>query len=193
VRGSMLSLAAIVFTWSADAADLSGYSVVPISYGVTNTDWTSDGVNDVIVLGRRENFNAHGFDVATLYVVGAPHQGAKPILNLVPVLGQAKERFELLVSGGADCVLHDFRLLQGKKPNDVLLILADRELGESYAADADVTFETYALKVNEESVAGAPLYGFEKLSSSKAKKRVCDVEEAFKAEFGLADYRSREE
>jgi carbapenem resistance CarG-like protein len=184
-------LAVLGAAMTAGAAELSGYSVVKIPYGVTNADWTGDGGNDVSVLGRRENFNAHGFDVLTLYVSGSLSEGAEPVLNLVPLFDGEKERFEVTVAGGADCVLHDFRLLRGQKANDVLLVLADREPGESFAAEAEVKFATYALRVNQAHDVGRPLVYFEKTGTSVAKKHYCDVEEAFTSELGLADYRAR--
>ncbi len=164
---------------------------VKFSYGITKIDLTGQGQNAMLVLGRRENFNAHGFDVLTIYVVARALPTDRSIWHLVPVFRDEKERLELTASGGADCLLHDFRLLKTPTKDGVRLIVAARELGQSYAEENNVTFEYYVLKKNSEGIAGRPLYYFEKSGSSKAKRKYCDVTAAFKEEFGLNEYMSR--
>jgi len=164
---------------------------VQFANGVTNTDWSSDGQSDAIMLGYRPNFNAHGFNVATFYIFGES-DGNNSKWNIVPLIEDDGEKFELFKSGGADCVLHDFRLLKGSKPNDAMLIVADRELTQSYADSDTVTFSVYSLKVNLDGLPGSPMYYFTKDSEIRAQQKYCDVGEAFKQELGLDSY-SREE
>ncbi len=43
----------------------------------------------------------------------------------------------------------------------------------------------------QEDEMGNPLYCFERIKTFKSGQKYCDVEEAFKMELGLGDYRSK--
>jgi hypothetical protein len=163
-------------------------SVVQLSDGVTHADISGDGQKGMIVKARRENFNAHGFDVISFYIQSPLTDGGTSVWNIVPVFTGNKEMFEVTVSGGADCVLHDFRLVKSEPGNGVRLIIANREIRESYFEESSVTFEYYTLNKNNEGEVGVPRYYFEKTSTSKAKGKYCDVGEAFMKELGLSGY-----
>jgi hypothetical protein len=51
----------------AAAFDLHGYSVVKLHRGINPVDVGVNGQSATVVIGRRENFNAHGFEVVTFY------------------------------------------------------------------------------------------------------------------------------
>lgn len=110
-------------------------------------------------------FNAHGFGVGIFYLK-AP-KGAIPtgfrnddVLGLATVWDDVKgsnEALTVTTSGGADCVLHDFRLLISSQHKPSLLVLADREMGETFVDEERVTFKTYTLTQNIEKMFGPQL------------------------------------
>jgi hypothetical protein len=148
----------------------------------------NNGINEFVlgdhkmmaVRSWRDNGNAHGFDVVSFYETGEQ-------LNLVPLFssGNDKEKYQLTVSGGADCVLHDFRLLKaaGKKPAQ--LIIADRDLSESYLEDNTVHFTYYDLVEGDRGAVGAPPLSFVATKNSVARHKFCDVNDAFDKELRL--------
>ena len=69
--------------------------------------------------------------------------------------------------------------------------MADRETGETFVDEARVTFKTYTLKQNIETVPGPPTVYFDLTDERVAKRKYCDVEKAFHDELGLGDYRTR--
>lgn len=157
-------------------------SVFPVPYGLSHVPLTHDGVRALLVRARLDNVNAHGFDVLSIYALVNGSAKRSPFL-LVSVWDQDKERLELTAGGGADCLLHGFRLLGGPG-RDLQLVLAQRDFGRSYADEGDVTFTRYVLKHNT-SEPGRPDYYFQSDRSFKAKHKYCDVNEAFSRELGL--------
>lgn len=154
-----------------------------LSNGENRLDFTGDGKPDLVMIAHRANFNAHGFDVVTFYTQDAdPVEGGS--WTIVPLFVGTDESQHVTVGGGADCLLHDFRLFQG------MLIVADREVGDSFADPAKVTFTYYELRRNSGGEIGWPLYRFEKVRSQPAAKPYCDVEDAFKNELNIPRYRS---
>lgn len=168
---------------AASSSGLDGYSPVLINNGPNTLHLAG---HDVLAFRAwRENYNAHGFDLVTLYMKGdgASADGA---WNLLPVFGSAgdalKERYELTVSGGADCVLNDFRLLRSPDGKSAELIVAHRDMGESFADPAAVHFDYYTLAKNEDGTVGYPAFYFTFQKRSAAKASYCDVNEAFDKE-----------
>jgi len=49
-------------------AEMVSSSVVKFGNGITHVDILGDGTPAMVVADRRENFNAHSFDVVSLYV-----------------------------------------------------------------------------------------------------------------------------
>ena len=97
----------------------------------------------------------------------------------------------MTTSGGADCVLHDFRLLVSNQHKPSLLVVADRVMGETFVDENVVTFEVYTLKQNTDQMWGQPTFYFELTEQLTAKRKYCDVEKAFRGELGIGDYRAR--
>lgn len=158
--------------------------VVPIDAGMNHL--TLGGRNIVAVRAWRENYNAHGYDVVTFYA--ARQDPSKGGLDLVPLLpsaqGGEKEHDEVVVNGGADCLLRDFRLVRGDQ-GVVQLILADRDFGDSFVSPGTVHFTYYALTRNtDQSVGWPPLY-FAAGKKSDSRQAYCDVNEAFERELHL--------
>jgi hypothetical protein len=181
-----LALIALVVT-SAVAADGSGPKVIPVDNGVNTI--TLLGEPAMAVRAWRENYNAHGFDVVSFYVRDKA-AGEKAFWNVVPVFGQVlkgdtAERLEITVGGGADCVLHDFRLLRSGDDKHVMLVIAQRDMGESFADAAPVHFTWYDLVRNEEEAPGDPWLSFRQTRVTQAMKPYCDVEDALDKELHL--------
>jgi hypothetical protein len=171
---------------SARAGDLVGYKVLPINNGLNSL--RLQGHELLGFRAWRENFNAHGFDLVTLYMRNKV-DGKLGAWNLVPIFsrqkGDEKEQFELTVSGGADCVLQDFRLLAATDNRPAQLIVARRDLGESYADAATVHFDYYMLAENADGDPGWPSFYFKAEKTTSAKAPYCDVNEAFDKELQL--------
>lgn len=164
-------------TFSVSAAPEK--TVIKIGNGITQVDFTGDGVPDLIISGHRENYNAHSFDVVSFYV---PFEN---IWNIVPIFGKEKEEWQVSIGGGADCLLQDFRLLKGGAKEPATLITADRELGESYVNPAKVTFTFYKFTRNKEAEVGEPTFSFIFSKAINSKVNYCDVGNAFKVELNL--------
>jgi hypothetical protein len=171
--------------WAGDAVTAK---TIPLHYGSNDVHFGNDDESGMAVLARRENFNAHGFDVLTLYLKPAKTEGYGHEWQLLSVFDGGKEALTLTASGGADCLLQDFRLVR-HGAGDVTLIVAERDLGSSYADAATVRFKFYALRRNSAGNVGYPLAYFELSNSSVAKKPYCDVGDAFQNELGIGPYR----
>jgi hypothetical protein len=191
IIATCITLAFLSGGLAADHDSLDSYDVVKLHYGENRVDFNNDGVEDLIVLAKRENFNAHGFDVVSFYANES--QSSKEPLGVVSIFDQNKENLTLEVSGGADCVLHDFRLLKSKHGKGALLIVADRIMSDSYFENNSVSFKYFRLEANPEGVVGRPSLYFSLSEVRQAKLKYCDVNEAFRSELGLENYLVRDE
>jgi hypothetical protein len=176
---------ALLFVVPVAAAGQPAADIVKIGNGITLVDFTGEGKPDLIMSGHRENYNAHSFEVVSFYIPVTENTSKTLKWNIIPILASGSEKWQLNVSGGADCVLHDFRLLAGHGKDSATLILADRDLGEDYASPAKVTFTYYSLMRDSSSSPGLPPYAFKQSRTVDAKAAYCDVEEAFNRELGL--------
>jgi hypothetical protein len=191
LRQLFFGTALALMTGHAAAADFSSYKAVKIVYGMNTIDFGPPATHGTVILGWRENFNAHGFGVAIFYLNNqkGPVSGLQSDdrLGLVSVWDGRQEELTVRISGSADCVLHDFRLLISNEHKPSLLVLADRQMGETFIDQETVTFKIYTLKQNKEQMPGAPTYFFDLTEQRTAKRKYCDVENAFRDELGLND------
>jgi len=172
---------------TAYAADLSSYSVVKLHAGLNSPDFAFAQRQVLVVIGHRDNFNAHSFEVVTFYLSnGDPSKS----LNIVGIWDKDKEALTTSVSGGADCFLHDFRLLKSKSGDAPVLVVADRPLLGSFGENAPVTFRIYLLKHSTDGIPGEPPYRFDLVETRTSKAAYCDVGFALSRELGLDDYRT---
>ncbi|MFL6709240.1 MAG: hypothetical protein ACJ8HI_13640 [Massilia sp.] len=171
--------------WSAAAA---AQLPLPLHYGSNLFSFGASGESAMAQLGRRENFNAHGFDMLTLYVKPGP-AGDLAYWQLATLFDGDKEALYLTAGGGADCMLHDFRIVRERPGGDPVVLVAQRDAGESYADAAPVHFKHYILQRNTAGMIGHPLYYFLLDRSFDAKRPYCDVGDAFKQELGIKAYR----
>ena len=172
-RSILLASALLVAAATAAAA---GPDPFRPGNGVTQLDLLGDGTPSMMVVGKRENFNAHSFDVVSLYV-RVDHQ-----LAIVPFFDAGKEQDQLTSSGGADCLLHDFRLFRRKPRAPLELVVADRDYGASFVDVRPVTFRRYALVRNVDAEPGAPTWSFQLRATRVSEKSYCDVGDAFSDE-----------
>lgn len=155
---------------------------LPLRNGENRVDFTGDGRPDLVVLAHRENFNAHCFDVASFFVRDErPVEGT--LLSIVPIFTDEGEKLAVTTSRGADCVLHDFRLLPEQ------LVVADRAPGSSFMDPGKVTFDFYALRQSHEGTPGELPIRFEKVRRRISTHRYCDVGIAFADELGIPEDR----
>jgi hypothetical protein len=195
LRQSFFALTLALMAGFAGALELGSYKVAKLVNGVNAVDFGPAGTHGTVLLGWRENFNAHGFGVATFYLKNP--KGAVSVLQrddmlgLVSVWDGLKEELTVTTSGGADCVLRDFRLLISNQHKPSLLVLAVRKMDESYVEENSVTFKTYTLKQNIEQMPGPPTYYFDLTEQRTARRKYCDVEKAFHDELDIGDYRDR--
>jgi hypothetical protein len=172
------------------AAQLDSYNIVRLHYGINRVDFNNDGREDLVLVARRGNFNAHSFDVVTFY--SNDPQNEEGHLGIVPMFDkEEKEELTLEVSGGADCVLHDFRLLKPKRGNQAMLIIAARKWSESFYEENTVTFSYFKLERNTLGTPGRPILYFSLSEVRQARAKHCDVNEAFRSELGLDNYAQR--
>ena len=181
-RMLVASIVGILVAGAVSAANLDGYSVTLLSSGLNSINFAGPATRGIIVMARRENFNAHSFDVATFYLTKVGGDGA---LSIVGLWNSEKEELYTTVTGGADCTLHDFRLLTRPAGGSPLLVRADRDSGDSFVARAKVTFRIYDLKSNDKSEPGRPAWYFDLVETRHAAANYCDVESALSNELGL--------
>jgi hypothetical protein len=172
---------------SVSAADLSSYAVVKLHPGLNNLDLAFGDSFLSVIIGHRENFNAHGFEVVSFYLSnGDPSKG----LDILGLWDKDKEALTITVSGGADCLLHDFRLLRSRAAGPPMLVVADRPPLASFVDNAPVSFGFYELKQSTAGLPGKVPYWFDLVETRTSKAAYCDVGVAFSRELGLGDYRT---
>jgi len=84
-------------------------------------------------------------------------------------------------SVGADGVLRDVRVIK-TSDNKFFLVIANRDLNESYASEEPVNFNFYFLFDNRKWDKDGPDYFLEYIGSVKAKDKYIDVNEAMDKE-----------
>jgi len=166
--------------------------LVRLHNGINSIDLTGDGKADSVVVAERDNFNAHSYEVSTVYVWTAPSKWDPNQLHVVPIERTADElkkdepeRLSVISGGGADCMLHDFRLFRNDKNKSVILITADRDFGDSLTDSQHVTFKYYKLMKNLEGIPGWPAFYFKQCNEYVPKAKYCDVDVAFQKELGV--------
>jgi len=181
---------ALALTLSAMAvhAEAPVGQVLKLANGATMIDL--NGVKLQAMLAHRENYNAHSFDIFSLMVKDVVLDGQAATWQAVTFFDGDKERYQLTSGGGADCLLHDFRLL--KLGKSLTIVQADRELTGSYADKDKVVFSFYELRKNTQYDVGRPLYYFVRTKTQPAKQTYCDVGDAFSAELKMPGRENRD-
>jgi hypothetical protein len=192
---SIKSLKLILAACMALAAGLPAYAgqfgdaqPEPLKNGINHV--TLGGHEAMVLVAERANFNAHDFTVTTIYMEGpsAPSSSDR-LMNIVPAFNDdPKEQYErlyLLTGGGADCVLHDFRILASTHSKRTWLVRAERDMKLTFADAEPVHFDVYRLEENPDATPGRPTVYFEFDHRIQASKVYCDVDEAMNKELGF--------
>jgi hypothetical protein len=165
--------------------------VIRLHDGRNPLDLLGTGDAGAVDVADRENFNAHGFHVAIFQARArvAPGDPKSAIgWQVVPFFGGFADSLSgeavFRTSEGADCTLRDLRVLRAAG-HPVQIVVAQRELGESFADPAAVVFYYYELRENRDGVVGYPAYYFAATRTVPARRHYCDVDDAFQQELGL--------
>ncbi|MBG6081875.1 hypothetical protein [Rubrivivax gelatinosus] len=177
-------IAAIVLAAACTVATAAPGAVLPLHYGANTIAWPGAPGPAIAFLARRDNFNAHGFDVLTFYVEDTKGGEGDAAWHVMPFYDGLKEALELHASGGADCLLHDFRVI-AEGASGLRVVVAERAPGPDFVTPGQVSFRFYALRHNTEQYAGWPPHYFERVETRRSQRRYCDVGEALQAELGL--------
>jgi len=166
---------------------LNQMKMVRLTNGTTAVDLDGDGRADLVVRAWVENYNAHSYDILTFYIQNP--RATENAINLVPFADSSAIRREAFrTDRGADCTLADLRLL--KPPaGPAVIVIGRRDVGTSYADSLPVSFTVYRLHVHNEGQPGSPPYLFVAERSFQGPRKYCDVNDAFRAELGLGNYR----
>ncbi|MDE2235760.1 MAG: hypothetical protein KGK44_09455 [Gammaproteobacteria bacterium] len=166
--------------------------VVELKYGFNNVNFENLNYKTLVTVAHRENYNAHSYDVATIYVTYTPKDKYEtPGLQIIPIFEKDQNnKLNLITSGGADCVLDDFRIVNNVKQHETWLILAHRKFGETYISSEPVTFTYYKLAFNKDGIPGFPPFWFKYWKTVQTQQKYCDVETAFVSELGLGPDRT---
>jgi len=162
-------------------------TVVRLRNGSNAVDLDGNHRADLVVVGWRENYNAHGYDLFTFYVQDSTvRERALNLIVFTDSVGlQTEDAFR--TDNGADCVVSDLRVLRPRAGPD-LVVIGKRDFGESYGDSLPVTFTVYRLTVSAGDV-GVPPFQFKAERTLRSRARYCDVNNAFRAELGLGAYR----
>lgn len=185
VRRSCIAMGCFALSIAAQAQSLIKATVVQFGPGISQFHWAGQSLT--LVSAWRENNNAHGYNVVSIFANISPGDGTP--LQAVPIFERTDassphETLTLATSGGADCTLRSFRLYHFASPAPLMLVIATRTMGNSYADTQPVYFDFYTFKVDHEGVPGFPPYSFVFDHRIKATKPYCDVDEAFRDELG---------
>ncbi len=175
-KAVLIMSAAVLYAGVGIAAPESAGEKLP--WGITRVDLDGDGRQDMIVRSWRENHNAHGFSVYDVFV-----WKEKTLHRVVLPKGKGGG-YALSIASvqGADCVLRDVYLAH--RQGRAMLILAERPLGQGYAAAETVTFSLLRVEELKEAVPGTPRFVLTKAEQKHTSKPYCDVDDAFRAEGG---------
>ena len=161
--------------------------VVPLAEGPNNVDllgWARPGL---VTKGLFNNHNAHSFDYIVFYVSYPDSESGHPRWDVVPFITDSRRDLGFSTHQGADCVLRDLRILKplAPPPTAVVVVVAERDMGDSYADSQPVNFSIYQLRTNTTMLPGEPGIYFERTRVIRSGRAYCDVEEAFRKELGL--------
>lgn len=150
--------------------------VLNLHYGVNEVDVNGDGVQDMIVKARWENFNAHSFD-RFLIMIKLKDSYLDRDYYEVPLGNDSNYMF--VTAEGMDCVSADdramhvmYRFERDKQHRLMIYKYARHWLkpADNYFVDEIL----YVLHRNQDSDWGPP-YSLQKKWQKRLKKKVCDV------------------
>lgn len=130
----------------------------------------------LVVKAWRDNFNAHGFYMISIY-----KKDKSGRLYIIPLENDTKEEASLInqiqTSHGADCTTRDVFIKSSK------IVIAEKQFAMPVCSRAPVIFSVYSLEENTESMPGTPKWYLKRTQKEQSKSTYKDVHEAFLAEF----------
>ena len=188
LRAALLCLA---LTGAAPAPSISivrGARPLVLHDGVTMIpNFAGDGREGMIVLGWRDNGNAHGFDQFTVMLP----RGKDEDWNIVGLEREdPRAAFENFIrddphTGEDNVTSVRFVRATYQGRSSVLLVTADRHWQDSIPEPAATTIEIYALKHNDGADVGATVDYYTRIASETAGRRYCNSDMALHVELGL--------
>src|ERR1044072_6296853 len=178
------------------AVHLSNFDMFSLRAGVNRiADFTGDGREGLIVLGWRDNGNAHGFDV---FMVLAPTTAGGSHYNVVTFGTETgwDTRADATSISDAPHTGEDFvrsvrfgrAMMNGRR--ETLAFVATRQIEESYPAPALTRIQVLAMRNRGDDEAG-PLDHFDAQADFVTVRRYCNSDAALRTELGVplrADY-----
>jgi len=156
---------------------------IKIKNGINYIDLNGDNKKDMVVKGYRGNITAHSFSVYSFYVYKEhPNHNGQP-WNIVARADSEdilKESYVTTTHEGADGILRDIRLIKLKGEEGYYLVIAERPIGEGYAAEEKVTFSFYKLFYERDE----SRFIYKKEKEIKTTDNYCDINGAFEKELG---------
>lgn len=134
--------------------------MVTLHNGLNSLDVNSDGTADMVVVARRENYNAHGFGTTTIYIWVAASKDEDVSLQIVPLQPATSTEHDDVLNprsaGGADALLTNFRLFLDPVHHTAVVITAKRRFGGSFADTQPVDFEFFRLTRTNKGFRASP-------------------------------------
>jgi hypothetical protein len=180
------ALFAVVAFCHAASTDLHDFKVISLHNGPNEIDLDGDGIKDDIFIAWRGNEDAHGYERITFYrkTINKEHAW-----ELVPFFNR-QGKFELdsqRTTLGADCALGVVVVIEANEKNSpVAVLVANRELGKSYADPAHVSFSYYELARNADGIPGWPSIYWKETRTIESMRDYCDVKDALRSELGVS-------
>ena len=187
-----LALSCLTAAAWADLPVKVEFEVIKLKNGFNEVHFDGLDYKTLAVVAHRENYNAHSYDVTTLYVDYKPaDQHDSSELQIIPIIEKSqKNTLNLLTDGGADCLLDDYRLVSNNRTRETWLIIGQREFGNSFADTQPVNFIFYKLAVSKEQTPGFAPFSFQYWKEQKSKQKYCDIGDAFQKELGFENDRT---
>ena len=156
-----------------------------LSNGENQVDLDGDGMKELVLVARRDDFDAHGYDRVTFVRRDVAVRDQWHIIPFFDAEGRHEDD-SVRTSGGADCVLQSLSLIAPRSIGKAMrLLVAQREFGSSYFDRRPVTFTFYELMMNSEGLPGWPRSYWQATQTVRSKEVYCDADDALEKEFGL--------
>ena len=167
----------LLFTWAYSSNAKERSRITPIHNGITHIDLNGDTKEDVIISSYVDISNSHNSKSYTFFIL--EHSGKREIWQRIVWEVKDKLQMDFNTLEGADCILRDFRLIRFHRRIRPILVMAEREFGQSYADKMPVKFTYFHLFKNKDHFPGDAYWKYVPQKVIKSKKKYCDVTKSF--------------
>lgn len=155
------------------------FEFIKLNNGINKVDLFGNGTkSDFVIAARRENgISPHAYTSYSFF--SGTNVDGESYLFLIQLLNKDdsdKLEDNINTFEGADCVLQDIALIKISE-SPIILVIAHRDLGESFIDIQKVRFDFYQIKHNDE-MDYMPDNWFQYVGSSETNEKYCDVNEA---------------